>query len=72
MKDALLLVEDAQQMRTAESTRAEKLSLKLKETLAELEITKAKMVSWSEKLVSPSPMEDHSVCAGKLTKARVI
>ncbi|XP_038966567.1 forkhead-associated domain-containing protein 1 isoform X6 [Rattus norvegicus] len=50
LKDALLLVEDAQQMRTAESTRAEKLSLKLKETLAELEITKAKMIMAEDRL----------------------
>lgn len=38
------MVEDAQQMKTAETNRAEKLALKLKETLAELETTKTKMV----------------------------
>lgn len=50
LKDALLMVEDAQQMRTAESARAEKLSLKLKETLAELEITKTKMIMADDRL----------------------
>lgn len=38
------MAEDAQQMKTAETHRAEKLALKLKDTLTELETTKTKMV----------------------------
>lgn len=44
LKDALAMAEDAQQMKATESHRADKLALKLKETLEELETTKTKMV----------------------------
>ncbi|XP_021016092.1 forkhead-associated domain-containing protein 1 [Mus caroli] len=50
LKDALVMVEDAQQMKTTESQRAETLSLKLKETLAELETTKTKMILTDDRL----------------------
>lgn len=40
------MVEETQQTKTAESLRAESLSLKLNETLAELETAKTKLVSW--------------------------
>ncbi|GAB1289191.1 Forkhead-associated domain-containing protein 1 [Apodemus speciosus] len=50
LKDALAMVEDAQQMKTAETQRAEKLALKLKETLAELETTKSKMILTDDRL----------------------
>lgn len=46
LNDALAMVEETQKSKTAESLRAENLSMKLNETLAELETTKAKMVSW--------------------------
>ncbi|NP_808536.2 forkhead-associated domain-containing protein 1 isoform X9 [Mus musculus] len=50
LKDALVMVEDAQQMKTTESQRAETLALKLKETLAELETTKTKMILTDDRL----------------------
>ncbi|XP_021056322.1 forkhead-associated domain-containing protein 1 [Mus pahari] len=50
LKDALAMVENAQQMKTAESQRAETLALKLKETLAELETTKTKMILTDDRL----------------------
>ncbi|XP_031235215.1 forkhead-associated domain-containing protein 1 isoform X2 [Mastomys coucha] len=50
LKDALAMAEDAQQMKTTESHRAETLALKLKETLAELETTKKKMIISDDRL----------------------
>lgn len=46
LNDALAMLEEAQKTKTAESQRAESLTMKLNETLAELETTKTKMVSW--------------------------
>ncbi|XP_052033931.1 forkhead-associated domain-containing protein 1 [Apodemus sylvaticus] len=50
LKDALAMAEDAQQMKTAETHRAEKLALKLKDTLTELETTKTKMILTEDRL----------------------
>lgn len=50
LKDALAMVEDAQQMRSTETSRAERLTLRLKETLAELETTKTKMIMADDRL----------------------
>lgn len=44
------MVEDAQQMRSTETSRAERLTLRLKETLAELETTKTKMIMADDRL----------------------
>uniref|UniRef100_A0A8C8T476 Forkhead-associated phosphopeptide binding domain 1 n=1 Tax=Peromyscus maniculatus bairdii TaxID=230844 RepID=A0A8C8T476_PERMB len=50
LNDALALLGEAQQMKTAESLKAENLALKLKETLAELETTKTKMIMTEDRL----------------------
>ncbi|XP_051027610.1 LOW QUALITY PROTEIN: forkhead-associated domain-containing protein 1 [Acomys russatus] len=50
LNDALAMVEEAQQMKTAESLKAENLTQKLNETLAELETTKTKMLMTEERL----------------------
>lgn len=45
LNDALAMVEKTQKTKTAESLKAESLTMKLSETLAELETAKTKMVS---------------------------
>ncbi|XP_047584211.1 forkhead-associated domain-containing protein 1 isoform X3 [Lutra lutra] len=50
LNDALAMVEETQKSKTAESLRAENLSMKLNETLAELETTKAKMLVMEERI----------------------
>ncbi|XP_069893994.1 forkhead-associated domain-containing protein 1 isoform X2 [Dipodomys merriami] len=50
LSDALAMVEETQQTKTVESLKAEKLSLKLNETLAELETAKTKMIMMEERL----------------------
>ncbi|XP_022370516.1 forkhead-associated domain-containing protein 1 [Enhydra lutris kenyoni] len=50
LNDALAMVEETQKSKTAESLRAENLSMKLNETLAELETTKAKMLVMEEQI----------------------
>lgn len=45
LNDALAMVEKTQKTKTAESLKAESLTTKLSETLAELETAKMKMVS---------------------------
>ncbi|KAM7323997.1 hypothetical protein ACRRTK_016302 [Alexandromys fortis] len=50
LNDALAMVEEAEQMKTAESRKAETLALKLDETVAELEKTKTKMIMMEERL----------------------
>ncbi|XP_010608914.1 forkhead-associated domain-containing protein 1 isoform X2 [Fukomys damarensis] len=48
LKDALTQVEETQRMRMVESQKAENLTLKLNETLDELETTKTKMILMEE------------------------
>ncbi|XP_055467422.1 forkhead-associated domain-containing protein 1 [Psammomys obesus] len=50
LSDALAMVEEVQRMKTAESLKADNLSLKLNETLAELETTKTKMIRTEQQL----------------------
>uniref|UniRef100_A0A452V8Z4 Forkhead associated phosphopeptide binding domain 1 n=1 Tax=Ursus maritimus TaxID=29073 RepID=A0A452V8Z4_URSMA len=50
LNDALAMVEEAQKTKTAESQRAESLTMKLNETLAELETTKTKMLIMEERI----------------------
>ncbi|ERE83952.1 forkhead-associated domain-containing protein 1 [Cricetulus griseus] len=50
LNTALAMVEEAQQMKTAESLKAENLSLKLNETVGELKMTKIKMTTLEERL----------------------
>ncbi|XP_045835158.1 forkhead-associated domain-containing protein 1 [Meles meles] len=50
LNDALAIVEETQKSKTAESLRAENLSKKLNETLAELETTKTKMLVMEERI----------------------
>ncbi|KAM4871600.1 forkhead-associated domain-containing protein 1 isoform 2-T2 [Thomomys bottae] len=50
LNDALAMVEETQQTKTAESLKAESLALKLNETLAELETAKTKMIVMEERL----------------------
>ncbi|CAO2589853.1 Forkhead-associated domain-containing protein 1 [Lemmus lemmus] len=50
LNDALAMAEEAQQMKTAESHKAETLALKLDETVAELEKTKTNMIMMEERL----------------------
>lgn len=50
LNDALAMVEEAQQMKAAESRKAETLALKLDGTVAELEKTKTKMIMMEERL----------------------
>ena len=45
LNDALAMLEKAQKTKMAESLKAENLTMKLNETLAELETAKTKMVS---------------------------
>lgn len=46
LNDALAMIEEIQKTKMAESLKAESLSMKLNETLAELETARTKMVSW--------------------------
>lgn len=46
LNDALAMIEEIQKTKRAESLKAESLSMKLNETLAELETARTKMVSW--------------------------
>nr|XP_025712815.1 forkhead-associated domain-containing protein 1 isoform X1 [Callorhinus ursinus] len=50
LKDALAMVEETQKTKTAESLRAESLTMKLNETLAELETAKTKMLIMEERI----------------------
>ncbi|XP_032719364.1 forkhead-associated domain-containing protein 1 [Lontra canadensis] len=59
LNDALAMVEETQKSKTAESLRAENLSMKLNETLAELETTKAKMLIMEERI----QLQQHTVKA---------
>ncbi|XP_076966090.1 forkhead-associated domain-containing protein 1 [Callospermophilus lateralis] len=51
LSDALAMVEEIQQIKTAESLRAESLSLKLNESLAELETAKTKLIMMEEQII---------------------
>ncbi|XP_062962603.1 forkhead-associated domain-containing protein 1 isoform X2 [Cynocephalus volans] len=51
LNDALAMVEETQKTKTAESLRAESLTMKLNETLAELETAKTKMVMMEERIM---------------------
>ncbi|KAM4806825.1 forkhead-associated domain-containing protein 1 [Urocitellus parryii] len=51
LSDALAVVEEIQQIKTAESLRAESLSLKLNESLAELETAKTKLIMMEEQII---------------------
>uniref|UniRef100_A0A8C9Q1H2 Forkhead associated phosphopeptide binding domain 1 n=1 Tax=Spermophilus dauricus TaxID=99837 RepID=A0A8C9Q1H2_SPEDA len=51
LSDALTMVEEIQQIKTAESLRAESLSLKLNESLAELETAKTKLIMMEEQII---------------------
>lgn len=57
LSDTLAVVEEMQKAKKAESLKAENLTKKLNETLAELETSRTKMVSWC--LAEP---EDFSSC----------
>ncbi|XP_052572008.1 forkhead-associated domain-containing protein 1 isoform X2 [Peromyscus californicus insignis] len=50
LNDALAVLGEAQQMKTAENLKAQNLALKLNETLAELETTKTKMIMMEDRL----------------------
>ncbi|XP_036034525.1 forkhead-associated domain-containing protein 1 [Onychomys torridus] len=50
LNDALGMLDEVQKMKTAETLKAENLALKLNETLAELETTKAKMIVMEDRL----------------------
>ncbi|XP_030619768.1 forkhead-associated domain-containing protein 1 [Delphinapterus leucas] len=50
LNDALAMVEKTQKTKTAESLKAESLTMKLSETLAELETAKAKMIMMEERM----------------------
>ncbi|XP_077927923.1 forkhead-associated domain-containing protein 1 [Halichoerus grypus] len=50
LNDALAMVEETQKTKAAESLRAESLTLKLNETLAELETAKTKMLIMEERI----------------------
>ncbi|XP_044769748.1 forkhead-associated domain-containing protein 1 [Neomonachus schauinslandi] len=50
LNDALAMVEETQKTKTAESLRAESLTMKLNETLAELETAKTKMLIMEERI----------------------
>ncbi|TEA33543.1 hypothetical protein DBR06_SOUSAS3910099 [Sousa chinensis] len=50
LNDALAMVEKTQKTKTAESLKAESLTMKLSETLAELETAKTKMIMMEERL----------------------
>ncbi|XP_004679394.1 PREDICTED: forkhead-associated domain-containing protein 1 [Condylura cristata] len=50
LKDALAMVEETQKAKMTESLKAEGLTIKLKETLAELETAKTKMVMMEEQM----------------------
>ncbi|XP_070956440.1 forkhead-associated domain-containing protein 1 isoform X7 [Macaca nemestrina] len=51
LNDALAMVEETQKTKATESLKAESLTLKLNETLAELETTKTKMILMEERLI---------------------
>uniref|UniRef100_I3NG01 Forkhead associated phosphopeptide binding domain 1 n=1 Tax=Ictidomys tridecemlineatus TaxID=43179 RepID=I3NG01_ICTTR len=51
LSDALAMVEEIQQIKTAEGLRAESLSLKLNESLAELETAKTKLIMMEEQII---------------------
>ncbi|KAL2773339.1 forkhead-associated domain-containing protein 1 isoform 1, partial [Daubentonia madagascariensis] len=51
LSDALAMVEQTQKTQTADSLRAESLTMKLNETLAELETAKTKMVLMEERMM---------------------
>ncbi|XP_029083775.1 forkhead-associated domain-containing protein 1 isoform X2 [Monodon monoceros] len=50
LNDALAMVEKTQKTKTAESLKAESLTMKLSETLAELETAKTKMIMMEERM----------------------
>ncbi|XP_027459762.2 forkhead-associated domain-containing protein 1 isoform X2 [Zalophus californianus] len=50
LNDALAMVEETEKTKTAESLRAESLTMKLNETLAELETAKTKMLIMEERI----------------------
>ncbi|XP_008571079.1 PREDICTED: forkhead-associated domain-containing protein 1 [Galeopterus variegatus] len=51
LNDALAMVEETQKTKTAESLKAESLTMKLNETLAELETAKTKMITMEERIM---------------------
>uniref|UniRef100_A0A8C6A6S8 Forkhead associated phosphopeptide binding domain 1 n=1 Tax=Marmota marmota marmota TaxID=9994 RepID=A0A8C6A6S8_MARMA len=51
LSDALAMIEEIQQIKTAGSLRAESLSLKLNESLAELETAKTKLIMMEEQII---------------------
>ncbi|XP_057579025.1 forkhead-associated domain-containing protein 1 [Hippopotamus amphibius kiboko] len=59
LNDALAMVEKTQKTKTAESLKAESLTMKLNETLAELETAKTKMIMMEERL----QLQQHTVRA---------
>ncbi|XP_066873109.1 forkhead-associated domain-containing protein 1 isoform X2 [Kogia breviceps] len=59
LNDALAMVEKAQKTKTAESLKAESLTMKLSETLAELETAKMKMIMMEERI----QLQQHTIRA---------
>ncbi|XP_059769838.1 forkhead-associated domain-containing protein 1 isoform X2 [Balaenoptera ricei] len=59
LNDALAMVEKTQKTKTAESLKAESLTMKLSETLAELETAKTKMIMMEERM----QLQGHTVRA---------
>ncbi|XP_068395038.1 forkhead-associated domain-containing protein 1 isoform X2 [Eschrichtius robustus] len=59
LNDALAMVEKTQKTKTAESLKAESLTMKLSETLAELETAKTKMITMEEQM----QLQQHTVRA---------
>uniref|UniRef100_A0A8C0CTK6 Forkhead associated phosphopeptide binding domain 1 n=1 Tax=Balaenoptera musculus TaxID=9771 RepID=A0A8C0CTK6_BALMU len=59
LNDALAMVEKTQKTKTAESLKAESLTMKLSETLAELETAKTKMIMMEERM----QLQQHTVRA---------
>ncbi|XP_045154886.1 forkhead-associated domain-containing protein 1 [Echinops telfairi] len=51
LKTALAMVEETQKMKTMESLKVESLTIKINETLAELETTKTKMILMEERML---------------------
>ncbi|XP_058300542.1 forkhead-associated domain-containing protein 1 isoform X7 [Hylobates moloch] len=56
LSDALAMVEETQKIKATESLKAERLALKLSETIAELETTKTKMIMVEERLILQQKM----------------